>query len=128
MYDRDVLSKIITKIKALEDVISGGGSGSSGTVLLTYTVDTETDPDYDIYTLNKTAGEIISALEEGNYICAYSSASDEYGSLYTQTVVNTVSLNDGTYQIELYIDLYNAYFQSENLTDPMIYKREKAGG
>ena len=60
-------------LSAIANNISGGGGGGGGGMLVVNVTETETDNKY-LYTCDKTAGEILSALEEKAVIFKY-----EYG-------------------------------------------------
>lgn len=64
MNDRDVMNKIIAKIKALENVISGGGGGESAVFLVTTTYDSQSGDT----SLDKTYSEILNANNSGKVV------------------------------------------------------------
>lgn len=70
MNDRDVMNKIIAKIKALEDVISGGGggggSGGSNVIQLTLTAGEEIDG-IQSYVVSEDFSTVSNLIANGGY-------------------------------------------------------------
>ena len=75
MNDRDVLSKIITKIKALEDVISGGGGGGGESNVMI--VNITYDDDNSIFLTDKSSSEISQAVASGKMVFAVFTVPDD---------------------------------------------------